>query len=166
MIGRPLRAAGRRFIFAMACLALLAWWPAFAVAPGEMLPDPAQERRARDVSAGLRCLVCQNQSIDDSDASLAQDLRLLVRERIKAGDDDEAVRAFLVARYGPYILLRPPVSAATFLLWFTPCACLLAGGLVAAAAMRRRRAGLAAAGLDSREREAVDRILQRAERGG
>ncbi len=144
---------------------LLAAVPAQAVAPGEMLPDATQERRARDISAGLRCLVCQNQSLDDSDAPLARDLRVLVRERIKAGDRDDAVRAFLVARYGPYILLRPPFSLATLLLWLTPLTCLIAGGVAASRAFRRRHAPAPAGTLDTREREAVDRILNRSQSG-
>ena len=82
--------------------------PSFAVQPSEMLPDPAQEARAREISKELRCLVCQNQSIDDSDAGLAKDLRILVRERIKAGDSDSQVLDFLVARYGDFVRLRPP----------------------------------------------------------
>jgi cytochrome c-type biogenesis protein CcmH len=104
--------------------------PARAVEPDEVLADPALEARARDISAGLRCLVCQNQSIDDSHAPLARDLRLLVRERLKAGDTDKAVRAYVVDRYGEFVLLRPPVSAGTILLWLTPLVLLgLAGGL-------------------------------------
>ncbi|HPG89932.1 MAG TPA: cytochrome c-type biogenesis protein CcmH, partial [Hyphomicrobium sp.] len=91
-------------------IAVLAQPAAYAVQPDEMLSDVAQEKRARHISAGLRCLVCQNQSIDDSDAPLARDLRLIVRERIKAGDSDGAVVDFIVARYGDYVLLRPPFN--------------------------------------------------------
>lgn len=94
--------------------------PAFAVTPGEILSDPVKEQRARNLSKELRCLVCQNQSIDDSDAPLARDLRLVVRERIKAGDSDEQVMAFVVARYGEFVLLRPPVKVETLILWLTP----------------------------------------------
>ena len=104
---------------------------AFAVQPGEVLKDPALEARARALSVNLRCLVCQNQSIDDSDAPLARDLRLLVRERLVAGDSDAEVTKFLVARYGEFVLLRPPVGTHTLLLWLTPLLLLAAaaGGI-------------------------------------
>jgi cytochrome c-type biogenesis protein CcmH len=115
-------------------LALLA--PACAVEPDEILPDAALEARARTISEGLRCLVCQNQSIDDSHAPLARDLRLLVRERLQAGDSDKAVTAFIVARYGEFVLLRPPFTPATVLLWATP---LLLLGLALRLALRQFR---------------------------
>jgi cytochrome c-type biogenesis protein CcmH len=99
---------------------------AVAVQPDEVLPDPALEQRARAISAELRCLVCQNQSIDASDAPLARDLRLLVRERLAAGDSDASVRDFVVARYGEFVLLRPPLGPRTLLLWSTPFLLLLA----------------------------------------
>ncbi|WP_072394410.1 cytochrome c-type biogenesis protein [Hyphomicrobium sp. CS1BSMeth3] len=104
---------------------------AHAVQPNEVLKDPALEARARALSAQLRCLVCQNQSIDDSDAPLAKDLRLLVRERLVAGDSDQEVTRFLVARYGEFVLLRPPLSGNTLLLWLTPLLLLAAaaGGI-------------------------------------
>ncbi|MBN9279861.1 MAG: cytochrome c-type biogenesis protein CcmH [Hyphomicrobium sp.] len=104
---------------------------AHAVQPNEVLKDPALEARARALSAQLRCLVCQNQSIDDSDAPLAKDLRLLVRERLVAGDSDAEVTRFLVARYGEFVLLRPPLSGNTLLLWLTPLLLLAAaaGGI-------------------------------------
>jgi len=105
--------------------ALLTAVGAFAVQPDEVLPNPALEQRARAISGGLRCLVCQNQSIDDSDAPLARDLRLLVRERLVSGDDDKAVVDFVVARYGDFVLLRPPVNARTALLWAAPFMILL-----------------------------------------
>jgi cytochrome c-type biogenesis protein CcmH len=117
---------------------------AFAVSPDEILSDPVLEARARALSAGLRCLVCQNQSIDDSDAPLARDLRLLVRERLTAGDSDEDVEAFIVARYGEYVLLRPPFSVRTVILWLVPLVLLIAAGIVAgrgAVAMRQAREG-------------------------
>src|SRR5215218_7215581 len=98
-------------------LLLLGGMPALAVQPDEVLKDPALERRARDISSGLRCLVCQNQSIDESDASLAKDLRVLVRERLVAGDSDDQVRDFLVQRYGEFVLLKPAFRAHTLLLW-------------------------------------------------
>ncbi|HRE19763.1 MAG TPA: cytochrome c-type biogenesis protein CcmH [Rhabdaerophilum sp.] len=121
-------------------LAFLAWLgPAFAVKPEEQLTDPALEARAREISAGIRCLVCQNQSIDDSDASLAQDLRRLVRERVKAGDSDQGVRDFLVARYGEFVLLKPGFNARNLVLWGLPLAALLVGGLAALRLFGRRR---------------------------
>ena len=100
---------------------------ALAVLPGEMLSDPALEARARALSSELRCMVCQNQSIDDSDADLAHDLRVLVRERIKAGDDDEEVIAYVVSRYGEFVLLKPRFSLRNALLWMTPILLLVAG---------------------------------------
>ncbi|MEQ1576799.1 MAG: cytochrome c-type biogenesis protein [Hyphomicrobium sp.] len=99
-----------------------------AVQPDEVLSDSALEARARSISHGLRCLVCQNQSIDDSDAPLARDLRLLVRERLVEGDSDDQVRAFLVARFGDFVLLKPPFKGSTVLLWIMPLL-LLAGGV-------------------------------------
>ena len=98
---------------------------AMAVEPDEILPNAALETRARSISSELRCLVCQNQSIDDSNAPLARDLRLIVRERLKAGDTDEAVKNFVVARYGAYVLLRPPFGTETLMLWLAPPALLL-----------------------------------------
>lgn len=102
--------------------------PAFAVQPDEILTDPALEHRARALSSELRCVVCQNQSIDDSDAPLARDLRLILRERLKAGDSDEAAKAYLVARYGDFVLLRPPFNPTTLFLWLGPFLVLAAGG--------------------------------------
>ena len=122
-------------------LALLLYWsegPAHAVEPDEILDDPVLEARARDISAGLRCLVCQNESIDASNADLAKDLRLLVRERLVAGDSDEEVRAFMVARYGDFVLLKPPVKPETYFLWFGPAAILLLGALGVGVYLRRR----------------------------
>jgi cytochrome c-type biogenesis protein CcmH len=108
-----------------------------ALRPSEMLADPALEARARDISRGLRCLVCQNQSIDDSNADLARDLRLLVRERLATGDSNRAVLDFVVARYGDYVLLRPPFNASTVALWSLPLLVLLAGSLGALRYLRR-----------------------------
>jgi cytochrome c-type biogenesis protein CcmH len=107
--------------------ALAAVLPARAVQPDEVLADPALEQRARELSADLRCLVCQNQSIDDSDAPLARDLRLLLRERLKAGETDKQVIDYLVSRYGEFILLKPRFSAQTFALWLGPFLILLFG---------------------------------------
>lgn len=123
-------------IFAMlAALSL----PVLAVQPDEILSDPALEARARALSAKLRCMVCQNQSIDDSDAPLARDLRILVRERLKAGDTDSQIREFLVARYGQFVLLEPEKSARNALLWLAPLLVLFAGGLVLLRLFRRPR---------------------------
>lgn len=119
--------------------------PARAVQPDEMLPDPRLEQRARALSQHLRCMVCQNQSIDDSEAPLAKDLRLLVRERLKAGDSDPQVIDYMVARYGDFVLLKPRFSWQTVVLWLTPAIVLLAGGLGLLIALRRRRSLAAAA---------------------
>ena len=110
----------------LALVLMLSGSGALAVQPDEMLPNSTLEQRARAISAELRCLVCQNQSIDDSDAPLARDLRILVRERLTAGDSDASVREFVVARYGEFVLLRPPLSLRTLLLWSTPFLLLLA----------------------------------------
>jgi cytochrome c-type biogenesis protein CcmH len=112
--------------------------PAVAVTPDEILKDPALEARARHLSQELRCMVCQNQSIDDSDAPLAHDLRVLVRERLSAGDSNHQVLDFLVARYGDFVLLKPPLQLDTLLLWGLPPAALLAG-FAALLLMARRR---------------------------
>ena len=108
----------------------------------EALNDPAIETRARDISKGLRCLVCQNQSIDESDADLAHDIRRLVRERLKAGDSDDQVRAFLVARYGDWILLDPPFNLRTALLWMAPGLIVISGAAGIFLAMRHRKAAV------------------------
>lgn len=112
---------------------------AYAVEPDEILSDPALEARARQLSAGLRCMVCQNQSIDDSNAGLAKDLRVLVRERLVAGDTNEEVIDYLVSRYGEFVLLQPRFSYGTVALWATPIVVLLAGAGYAAYSIRRRR---------------------------
>lgn len=126
----------------LAILFLAVWFAgsAGAVLPEERLDDPALEARARDISRELRCQVCQNQSIDDSNAPLAADLRRLVRERLKAGDSDSQVFAYLTQRYGDYLLLRPPVRNDTLLLWYGP-ALVLALGLIGVVVYFRRRAG-------------------------
>ncbi|MCB1971347.1 MAG: cytochrome c-type biogenesis protein CcmH [Geminicoccaceae bacterium] len=113
------------------------------VTPDEVLADPALEMRARELGRELRCLVCQNQSIDDSDASLAHDLRVLVRERLVAGDTDQQVRDYLVARYGEFVLLEPPVQASTWLLWGGPFVILILGAILVFVFVRRRPAGMA-----------------------
>ncbi len=135
---------------------------ALAVQPGEQLKDPDQEARARKLSAELRCLVCQNQSIDDSDAELARDLRRLVRERITAGDSDSAIRQFLVARYGEFVLLRPPFSASTALLWSLPAIALIAGTFAARSLFGRTADTVAppeAAPLAENEKAALEALL-------
>lgn len=115
--------------------------PAFAaLAPDEILDDPALEARARAIGKELRCLVCQNQSIDDSDADLAHDLRHLVRERLEAGDSDAEIRQFMVDRYGAFVLLKPPVTTGTLLLWSGPFVVLLVGAGLLLVSLRRRRA--------------------------
>jgi cytochrome c-type biogenesis protein CcmH len=123
-------------VFALLHLALM---PALAVQPDEILKDPKLEARARTLSQELRCMVCQNQSIDDSDAPLAKDLRVLVRERLTAGDSDGQVIEFLVARYGEFVLLKPRLNAHTLLLWLAPFAVLAAGAAGLIAFLRRRR---------------------------
>ena len=147
---------------ALACLIWLALaGPGRAVQPDEMLADPALEARARALSLDLRCLVCQNQSIDDSNAPLARDLRLLVRERLKAGDGDAAVVAYLTDRYGDFVRLKPPFQPNTWLLWLGPLAVLLAGGAGVALHLRHRRrtAEPAPAPLSDAERERLNRLL-------
>jgi cytochrome c-type biogenesis protein CcmH len=110
---------------------------AWAIRPDEILADPKLEHRARAIGTELRCLVCQNESIDDSDADLAHDLRVLVRQRLVAGDSDEQVKQYVVARYGNYVLLKPPFTTETYLLWFGPLLLLLCAGGVAAIYIRR-----------------------------
>ena len=148
---RPLAAA-------LMAVALLAAAPAGAVQPDEVLDDPALEARARALSAELRCMVCQNQSIDDSDAELARDLRVLVRERIAAGESDEEVLDFVVDRYGEFVLLRPRLSLRNALLWAAPIVLLLAGGAFAYHHVRSRPRR-AAAPLSDEEAKKLDRIL-------
>lgn len=125
--------------FALAGLLLTLVSPAVAVTPDEMLKDPALEARARHLSQELRCMVCQNQSIDDSEAPLAHDLRVLVRERLTAGDSDRQVLDYLVARYGEFVLLKPPFALRTLLLWGLPPLALIAGMAGLVAALRQRR---------------------------
>jgi cytochrome c-type biogenesis protein CcmH len=129
------------FVLLMAAFAAPA---AYAVQPDEIMSDPAKEARARDLSRELRCMVCQNQSIDDSEAPLARDLRLLVRERIAAGDSDAQVIEFLVARYGEFVLLKPRFESHTLLLWLLPPLALAGGGLALWIQNRRRSRSAAA----------------------
>lgn len=139
-------------------ISLIATIPAYAVNPDEVLKDPALEVRARELSAKLRCLVCQNQSIDDSDADLARDLRLLVRERLTAGDSDNQVLDYLVARYGEFVLLSPRISAKTYLLWGTPVFLLMIGGIVLVIS-QRKRANAKSISLSNAEKAALAKIL-------
>lgn len=139
--------------------------PAHAVAVDEArLDNPAREAQARDIMRSLRCLVCQNQSIEDSNADLAADLRRIVRERVAAGDDAEAVRAYMVARYGDWVLLKPPFKPATLLLWAGPFLLLLAGALALLWRLRQHRAA-AAAPLSPDEQARLDAALAALERG-
>jgi cytochrome c-type biogenesis protein CcmH len=140
-------------------LALLAAPPVMAVQPDEMLADPAMEARARVLSKGLRCLVCRNENIDDSDAQLARDLRILLRERLVAGDTDEEAVAFLVDRYGEYVLLNPPATGANILLWFAGPAMLLAGAGIAFVTFRRRGTAVPD-GLNAEEAARVAEIMK------
>ena len=147
--------------FLLVVLALLCATPLYAVQVDEILPDPALETRAREISHELRCMVCQNQSIDDSEAPLARDLRLLVRERLKAGDSDSQVVDFMVARYGEFVLLKPRMSWHTAILWGAPLAILIAG-LFAVGFSVLRRSGRTAfpevAALSEAERQRLDAI--------
>lgn len=146
----------RRLLLALCLLAA----PAFAVQPDEMLDDPALEARARAISAGLRCPVCQNETIDESNATLARDLRLLVRERLLAGDSDRQVVDFVVERYGEFVLLRPDARGVNLILWIAGPLMLVAAGGVGLAAIRRRAAAPAPAALTEEERKRLEDILK------
>ncbi len=151
-----------RQLLALAFVFLTFASPALAVQPDEMLKDPVLEQRARALSAGLRCMVCQNESIDESHAPLAKDIRVLVRERLTAGDTDAQVIDFLVARYGNFVLLKPPFEVSTILLWVTPFAVLILGAAGAWAALRRRRAsGPGVVALSDVERARLEDLLKR-----
>jgi len=154
----------RQFLARTFVAAVLMTSPAFAVQPDEIMGDPAKEARARDLSRELRCMVCQNQSIDDSEAPLARDLRLLVRERIAAGDSDTQVMDFLVARYGEFVLLKPRVNQHTLLLWLVPPLALAGGGLALWLHNRRRQKSAGATDpsllhLTEEEEARIDRLL-------
>jgi len=142
----------------LALLLALTVFPAAAIRPDEILADPALETRARSLGKELRCLVCQNQSIDDSEADLARDLRKLVRERLVAGDSDPEIRRYLVARYGDFVRLDPPLRLATAILWFGP-AVVLALGLAGIVVFLRRRPEPAVPDLDPADRARIERIL-------
>ena len=144
---------------ALMILALLSAAPAWAVQPDEVLSDPALETRARVLSKELRCMVCQNQSIDDSNAPLARDLRLLLRERIKAGNSDDEIRDFLVFRYGEFVLLEPRLNEHTLILWALPALGLVIGGIALLLALRRGK-GIAANPLSAEEKQRLKRLLE------
>lgn len=146
-----------RALFALVLMALMSM-PALAVRPDELLADPALEARARGISAELRCLVCQNQSIDDSDADLARDLRLLVRERLTAGDTDTQVRDYVVARYGEYVLLNPVLAPHTLLLWIAAPVVLLIGAGAVLFGVRRKRTVVTDAALTEDEARALEEL--------
>jgi cytochrome c-type biogenesis protein CcmH len=156
-----------RALFIALCAVLMLSAPAMAVQPGEVLPDPVLEQRARALSKELRCMVCQNESIDESNAPLARDLRLMVRERLSQGASDQQVLDFLVSRYGDFVLLRPRLTAGTLILWGAPILALLIGGFVLASAWRKRAsaAGDVAvergdANLTADEQAKVNRLLE------
>ena len=150
-----------RCLVFFALLALIAPGAALAVQPDEMLKNPVLEERARNLSQELRCMVCQNQSIDDSEASLARDLRLLVRERLMQGDSDKQVLDFLVARYGEFVLLKPRFEPQTLLLWGIPPLSLL-GGLAVLLVMARRRqtTDLSAGELSATEQQRIAKLVK------
>ena len=144
----------------MTAIALSLALPAKALQPDELLADPALEARARAISAGLRCLVCQNQSIDDTDAPIARELRMLVRQRLAAGDTDSEIEDFVVARYGEFVLLKPRFAPHTLLLWLAAPAVLRAATLAILMAYRRRwRSASPAAALSAEEKRRVEELL-------
>ncbi len=150
----------RFFLLLLAILLATLTPPARAVEPNEMLKNPALEARARAISRELRCLVCQNESIDDSNADLAHDLRLLLRQRLAAGDTDRQAIDFIVARYGDFVLLQPPVEPATYLLWFGPAALLIVAAASAAIFVNRRNRTLREpAPLSAEEKRRLDTLL-------
>ena len=154
------RGLWRRLAPALLIAAALAG-PARAVLPSEQLSDPKLEARARKVGSELRCLICQNESIDDSDASLAGDLRVILRERIKAGDTDDQAKAYIVQRYGHFVLLTPPFESQTLLLWLGPALVLLGGGVwIARLTMRRPEATEAPQALTPEEQDRLARRLE------
>ena len=151
----------RAAILAVFCVFLLPVGGAIAVQPNEVLKDPELEARARNLSKDIRCLVCQNQSIDDSNADLARDLRVLVRERLTEGDSDEQILDFLVKRYGDFVLLKPPVKASTYALWYGPIVIFVLGviGLVFFMRGRRPTAATQPAALSEDEERRISALL-------
>jgi len=163
----PQRSLGLRprddnFRFWALCVVMLSLFafPASAVEPSEMLPDPALEARARDIGRSLRCVVCQNQSIDDSNAEVARDMRRAVRERLVAGDDDQKVFAYMVARYGDYVLLKPPFKAGTWALWLGGPLVLLIAGVALLIAARRRKPLVPPPSLSDEEQRRLNALLK------
>ncbi|UGV26124.1 cytochrome c-type biogenesis protein CcmH [Rhodopseudomonas boonkerdii] len=150
----------RRMMAGLLAFALLAGSPVHAVQPDEIMQDPAKEARARNLSKELRCMVCQNQSIDDSDAPLARDLRLLVRERIAGGESDRQVLDFLVARYGEFVLLKPRLELHTLLLWLLTPLVLIGGAGALWWQTRRRKSHDTIAALTVEEEARIERLLQ------
>ena len=143
-------------------LLMLAAGPALAVSdPADQLPNPAQEERARVIGRELRCMVCQNQSIEDSDADLARDLRRIVREQVAQGKPDEAVLTFVHERYGDFVLLKPPFKAETLVLWATPAIALLGGALLIRGMRRRQRVPLGPEELTQAERDRLAHLAGR-----
>ena len=134
--------------------------PVWAVQPDEVLDDPVLEERAREISAGLRCPVCRNESIDDSNAPISRELRLMVRERLVAGDTDQEVVDFVVARYGEFVLLRPDTRGWNIVLWLAAPALLILGLLIAFVNVRRRAAARPAEGLSAEEQARLDELLK------
>ncbi len=153
-------------IFVGFLMVFLSFSPALAVEPSEVLGDPALEERAREVSKGLRCVVCQNQSIDDSNAELARDMRILVRERIVAGDTNQQVLDYMVSRYGDFVLLKPPLKTATYALWFGPALIVGIGILALFFFYRRKEDGTVQTGeeapatLSEKERRRLDKLMK------
>ncbi|MEM1399950.1 MAG: cytochrome c-type biogenesis protein [Pseudomonadota bacterium] len=155
-----------RALFPATLAALIVWFglgvgAVLALQPEERLDDPALEARARALSAELRCVVCQNQSIDESDADMAGDMRRVVRQRLVAGDSDADVKQYLVDRYGDYVLLRPPVGARTMALWVAPAILLLLGGLIAVRMLRSQPVAAKTDSLTDEERRELSRVLRR-----
>ena len=146
----------RRLVLILCLLAAPAW----AVEPDEVLDDPALEQRARELSKGLRCLVCRNESIDESNAELARDMRVLVRERLVAGDSDQEVLDFLVDRYGEFVLLTPTARGANLALWLAGPALLLLGSGIAVAYLRNRARPAAPEALSAEERARLDELMR------
>lgn len=148
-------------VFVLLALLCLIALPRVAVAvePSEMLKDPKLEARARELSTQLRCMVCQNESIDESQATLAHDLRVLIRQRIAAGESNQQVRDYLVSRYGDFILLKPPFKPETLLLWGTPLLILLGGGAAILLSIRRRASSLRPASLSAVEEEKLAALM-------
>ena len=140
-------------------IAIMLAAPSHAMLPDEVLDDPVLEQRARALSTQLRCLVCQNQSIDDSDAQLARELRLLLRERIVAGDTDREIVDYLVSRYGQFVLLKPQFNALTLVLWIAPAVLLIGGGILAVRVVRWRSAVTGGADLTPDEERRLQKIL-------